>query len=143
MIRRPLLALVATLLLLTAACSDDGAGTSGTAGDTSGVDQAADGATGDTGTTDTTIAGGGGTPSDFCEQIAERPLTNDPADAAEHYERLQGVLPPHLRDEATRLEQAYRDLADAGDTASALDEGGRTRTAILDLVEYQKAVCFG
>jgi hypothetical protein len=141
MLRRPLLALVAATLVFTA-CSDDGASTSGSAGDTTGVEPA-DGAAGDTGTTGTALAGGGGTPSDFCEQIAERPLTNDPADAAEHYARLQDVLPPHLRDEAAVLERAYRDLADQGASASAIDEEGRVRTAVTDLVGYQKAVCFG
>jgi hypothetical protein len=139
MLRRLLFALVAATLALAAACSDDGAGTSGTAGDTSGVDQPAGG---DTGTTDTTLPGSARSP-DSCEQIAERPLTNDPVDAAEHYATLRRMLPRDLQDDAAIMEQAYRELADRGDAASALDEGGRTRTAILDLVEYQRAICFG
>jgi hypothetical protein len=137
--RRLLPALLAAALVLAAACSDDGGSTSGTAGDTTGVEQA----DGDTATSDTAVEGGGGKSSDFCEQIAERPLTNDPGDAAEHYARLQGVLPEHLRDAAALLERTYRDLADEGATASAIDEEGGTKTAVHDLVAYQKAVCFG
>ena len=146
MLRRPLLALVAATLLCTAACSAEGSDTSGTSGDTSGAAQPADAATGDTGepgTADTAVGGGGSNPSDVCERIAERPMTDDPVDAAEHLAGLQDVLPQHLRGDAALLEQAYRELADDRASASALDENDATRAAAGDLVEYQKAVCFG
>jgi hypothetical protein len=144
MLRRSLVALATATLLLAAACSDDGAGPDGAGSDSTVVDQSAGGATGDTGTVDTAIDGGGSrkTPA-FCQQVADRPLTNDPEDAVEHYAKLRGVAPEHLRDDAALLEQAYRELADDGKKASDIDEEGEIEAAVADLVQYQKDICFG
>ena len=141
--RRSLLALAAVVLLFAAACSDDGAGTDAAPGDGTEVDQSAgDAATGDAGTADTTVESGSKSTA-FCEQVAERPLTNDPGDAAEHYAKLQGVAPKHLQDGTVLLEKAYRELADNGEKASDIDDEGAIETAIADLVQYQKDICFG
>jgi hypothetical protein len=144
MLRRSLVALAAAALLFAAGCSDDGAGPDGAGNDGTEVDQSADGAAADdTGTADTAVEGGGGTSSGFCAQVAERPLTNDPEDAAEHYAKLKGVAPKHLQDDAALLERAYRELADNGDDASDIDGEGAIDAAIGDLVQYQKDICFG
>jgi hypothetical protein len=134
MLRRSLLALAAAVLLLTASCSDGDAGT--------GADPKA-GASADTATVDSAV-GGSGNGSDFCAQIAERKLTDDPEDAVEHYAKLRAVAPEQdLREAAAVLEQAYRELADAGAAASAIEYEGRTRTALRAVVQYQKDICFG
>jgi hypothetical protein len=137
MLRRSLVALAAAVLLFAAACSDDGPN-SGAGGDTE-VDQAADGSSADT----ATVEGGGGKSAAFCDQVGERRLTNDPEDAAEHYAKLKAVAPKDLQDDAALLEKAYRELADNGDDASDLDDEGAIESAIADLVQYQKDICFG